>query len=841
MTGPLADLIAEAEQVAVGPVDAGAAQRRTSLRTLVAMRLEAGAGAEVDDEEAGRLGYLAVLLAHIREREIGLRLLRDGAARAQGRTGRARLTALHGVLLAEAGRFGEARRCLEDALADAAGSPGDARPIHSNLAVLSGEIGDAHSAGILLGNAETQLGRSSATGRAAGDLTDPAVAFRHAFTRLRLALLREDADDAAAQLATLSAGCDEILRRLPGRHPSAVAAVADLAYATFRVGQLTDGPVRSGCVSVLRTAALLLGAGLGAEHSRTLTTRMHLAECELHLALERRDPAAAVRVLADARSCAAQTARTLGGDHPQATTAAAGAALAGLAVARSGGDVAGVATELAGVAAAATRILGDRHPLTALLGAESALADLAAAPAGSASPARQVEDRLRAATAGVAVVFGVRHSVARRLEHALPACPQTIDAESPVTAGTTRADTTRTDETRTEEARTDETPTGQTPTDETPTGQTPTDADVERRTDDGHLWADLERTRQEGGALRGPVVEVVKGGLVLDVGVRAFLPASLVELRRVRDLQPYLGRELEAKILELDRTRGNLVLSRRARLEETRSQDRSELLGHLHRGQIRRGIVSSVVNFGAFVDLGGVDGLISTSELSWAHHNHPSEVVEVGQEVEVEVLEIDQDRGRISLSLKATQQDPWPLFARVHPIGQIVTGRITKLMPFGAFVRVDGLEGLVHVSELADRHVDSPDQVVRAGTDVLVKVTDIDLQRRRLSLSLKQANAEFVEDEAQFDPATYGMVNTYDADGNYVYPEGFDPDSAEWLPGFEEQQQAWEQAYAEARDRWEAHGRQVRAARGNAPDVEDRLSALRQRLSNGSRTDRRTD
>jgi len=278
-----------------------------------------------------------------------------------------------------------------------------------------------------------------------------------------------------------------------------------------------------------------------------------------------------------------------------------------------------------------------------------------------------------------------------------------------------------------------------------------------------------------------------------------------------------VGRELEAKVLEMDRGRGNLVLSRRAHLEETRSAGRSTLLAQLAPGQIRRGVISSVVNFGAFVDLGGVDGLISVAELSWTHHNHPSDVVEVGQEVEVEVLDVDQSRGRISLSLKATSQDPWPQFARNHPIGQIVSGRVTKLMPFGAFIRVDGLEGLVHVSELADYRVDTPDQVLRANQDVLVKVTDIDLQRRRISLSVRQANAEYLPEEEQFDPVTFGMLNTYDAQGNYIYPEGFDAETGEWLPGFEEQRDVWERQYSDAHDRWVALGQQVEAAQSGAP------------------------
>ena len=254
-------------------------------------------------------------------------------------------------------------------------------------------------------------------------------------------------------------------------------------------------------------------------------------------------------------------------------------------------------------------------------------------------------------------------------------------------------------------------------------------------------------------------------------------------MRRVRDLQPYVGKTLEAKIIELDKNRNNVVLSRRAWLEQTQSEVRSEFLNKLAKGQVRTGVVSSIVNFGAFVDLGGVDGLVHVSELSWKHIDHPSEVVEVGQEVTVEVLDIDLDRERVSLSLKATQEDPWRQFARTHQIGQVVPGKVTKLVPFGAFVRVqDGIEGLVHISELAERHVEIPEQVVQVGDELLVKVIDIDLERRRISLSLKQAN-EGALTEDSFDPAQYGMEAQYDDKGNYIYPEGFDPDTQEWLPG----------------------------------------------------------
>ena len=254
-------------------------------------------------------------------------------------------------------------------------------------------------------------------------------------------------------------------------------------------------------------------------------------------------------------------------------------------------------------------------------------------------------------------------------------------------------------------------------------------------------WGTIEKIKEEDGVVTGSVIEVVKGGLIIDIGLRGFLPASLVEMRRVRDLQPYVGKELEAKIIELDKNRNNVVLSRRAWLEQTQSEVRQNFLTQLQKGQVRPGVVSSIVNFGAFVDLGGVDGLVHVSELSWKHIDHPSEVVEVGQEVTVEVLDVDMDRERVSLSLKATQEDPWQQFARTHQMGQIVPGKVTKLVPFGAFVRVDeGIEGLVHISELAERHVEIPEQVVQVNDDVMVKIIDIDLERRRISLSLKQAN-----------------------------------------------------------------------------------------------------
>ncbi len=366
-------------------------------------------------------------------------------------------------------------------------------------------------------------------------------------------------------------------------------------------------------------------------------------------------------------------------------------------------------------------------------------------------------------------------------------------------------------------------------------------------------WGTIEKLKEEDGVVTGTVIEVVKGGLILDIGLRGFLPASLVEMRRVRDLQPYVGRELESKIIELDKNRNNVVLSRRAWLEQTQSEVRHSFLSQLQKGQIRKGTISSIVNFGAFVDLGGVDGLVHVSELSWKHIDHPGEVVEVGQEVTVEVLDVDMDRERVSLSLKATQEDPWQQFARTHQIGQLVPGKVTKLVPFGAFVRVEeGIEGLVHISELSDRHVEIPEQVVQVGTEIFVKIIDIDLDRRRISLSLKQATEAALELGGEFDPMLYGMAATYDDQGNYVYPEGFDPESQEWLPGYERERDEWERRYAEAYSLFEQHQRQLAQARGGEPEEpqksqpssdsgttteegalasDEALAALRQRLS----------
>jgi small subunit ribosomal protein S1 len=290
-------------------------------------------------------------------------------------------------------------------------------------------------------------------------------------------------------------------------------------------------------------------------------------------------------------------------------------------------------------------------------------------------------------------------------------------------------------------------------------------------------WGDIQEVKDNDGMVKGLVIEVVKGGLIVDIGLRGFLPASLVELRRVRDLQPYMGMEIEAKIIELDKNRNNVVLSRRSWLEETQKEQREEFLDLLKPGERRKGVISSVVNFGAFVDLGGMDGLIHVSELSWKHVSHPSDVVTIGDEVDIEVLEVDLDRERISLSLKATQQDPWQEFADSHRVGELVYGRVTKLVPFGSFVQVgDNIEGLVHISEMSEHHVDLPEQVVTPGEELWVKIIDVDLAKRRISLSVKQAaEGGVVAEEYQ---EHFGEQN-YDTEGNYIGPAvDLDPEAA---------------------------------------------------------------
>ncbi len=256
-------------------------------------------------------------------------------------------------------------------------------------------------------------------------------------------------------------------------------------------------------------------------------------------------------------------------------------------------------------------------------------------------------------------------------------------------------------------------------------------------------WRRIEAAAESGEPVDGTVIEVVKGGLIIDLGVRGFLPASLVDIRRVPNLDEYLGQTIECRVIELNRSRNNVVLSRRAVLEEQRREDRERILDRLQPGMVVDGTISNIVDFGAFVDLDGIDGLIHISELSWSHVNHPSEILSIGDTVNVKVLDIDRDRQRISLGLKQTQEDPWQRVVDTYNVGDELEGRVTKVVTFGAFVEIlDGVEGLVHISELAQHHVENPREIIQPGDEVRVKILEIDSERRRLSLSIKRVEGQ---------------------------------------------------------------------------------------------------
>jgi small subunit ribosomal protein S1 len=258
-------------------------------------------------------------------------------------------------------------------------------------------------------------------------------------------------------------------------------------------------------------------------------------------------------------------------------------------------------------------------------------------------------------------------------------------------------------------------------------------------------WRRIEAAAESGEPVEGTVIEVVKGGLIIDLGVRGFLPASLVDIRRVPNLDEYMGTQIECKVIELNRSRNNVVLSRRAVLEEERKEVRQQILDRLEPGLVVEGQISNIVDFGAFVDLDGIDGLIHISELSWSHVNHPSQILEIGDTVKVKVLDIDRDRQRISLGLKQTQEDPWQRIVSTYNIGDELEGAVTKVVTFGAFVEIlDGVEGLVHISELAAHHVENPREVVQPGDEIRVKILEIDSERRRLSLSAKRVEGQIL-------------------------------------------------------------------------------------------------
>lgn len=294
-------------------------------------------------------------------------------------------------------------------------------------------------------------------------------------------------------------------------------------------------------------------------------------------------------------------------------------------------------------------------------------------------------------------------------------------------------------------------------------------------------WMNLEKALESGELVTGTITGKVKGGLtVMTNGIRAFLPGSLVDTRPVKDTTPYEGKTMEFKVIKLDRKRNNVVVSRRAVVEASMGEERAKLMDTLKEGAIVKGIVKNITDYGAFVDLGGIDGLLHITDLAWRRVRHPSEVVQVGQELEAKVLKFDQDKNRVSLGLKQLGEDPWIGIARRYPKGTRLFGKITNITDYGAFVEIEaGIEGLVHVSEMdwTNKNVD-PKKVVQLGDDVEVMVLEIDEERRRISLGMKQCKPnpweEFSQSHKKGDKVT-GQIKSITDFGVFIgLPGGID-------------------------------------------------------------------
>ncbi len=258
----------------------------------------------------------------------------------------------------------------------------------------------------------------------------------------------------------------------------------------------------------------------------------------------------------------------------------------------------------------------------------------------------------------------------------------------------------------------------------------------------------VEKIYESDDTIEGEVIEYVRGGLILDIGLRGFLPASLIDVKKVKELSEYIGEKCVCKIIEVDRNRNNVVLSRKAIIEDQRKNQRKEILENIEVGQIRKGIVTSIADFGAFVDVDGVDGLVHISELSWDHVKHPSEVVKVNDEVSVEILAVDYGKQRLSLGLKQTQKDPWVEKIKEYSVNDIIQGKVTRIVKFGLFVQIEeGMEGLVHISELSTEQIRRPGDVAKVGDELVVKIIDIDYDKRRMALSAKQVTSPSSEEE----------------------------------------------------------------------------------------------
>ena len=286
-------------------------------------------------------------------------------------------------------------------------------------------------------------------------------------------------------------------------------------------------------------------------------------------------------------------------------------------------------------------------------------------------------------------------------------------------------------------------------------------------------WEYIVANKSEGDVVSGVVTRKIKGGLLVDVGVPTFLPASQVDIRRPGDIGEFVGKEIEAEILKIDKDRRNVIISRRKLMEDRRSEAKTKLLAEIAEGQIRKGVVRNIAEFGAFVDLGGIDGLLHITDMSWGRVGHPSDVVKTDQEIEVVVLSVDLERGKISLGLKQKTPSPWQTVEEKYPVGTRTSSQVVTIMPYGAFVKIEeGLEGLVHISEMSwTRRVNHPSEMVKVGDEIDVVVLAIDQEKQELSLGMKQVEGNpWAVVKEKYPPGTVitGVVRSVTTFGAFV-------------------------------------------------------------------------
>lgn len=327
-------------------------------------------------------------------------------------------------------------------------------------------------------------------------------------------------------------------------------------------------------------------------------------------------------------------------------------------------------------------------------------------------------------------------------------------------------------------------------------------------------WSRLREIKEKDEVVYGKVISYVRGGLILDIGIKAFLPASLIEIYKINNFDKYIGEELGCKIIELDESFSNIILSRKAVLMEINQKNRENLKKEFKVGQIRVGTITSLVNFGAFVEFGGIDGLIHISEISWNHIKHPSEILSIGQEIEVEILSVNEDFSKVSLSHKSTHKDPWKELANQYDIGMFLEGSITNIFNFGFFVKLnDSIEGLVHISEILPTKIENTHDVVDFNQVYVLKILDIDLRNRKIALSLKGTLSALRENQDktyEFNPELYSRYFEKDEEGNFINQIEQRDDEFVFTGDSEEEKQEFEKELTHAKKVFGHHVKQIK-------------------------------